>query len=209
VKEYPRFASFPLPEPRAIDTGFSALLAARHTTREFDQSRALPLADLSGVLFAGAGIQDSTGSRNGGTPSRHHPSGGALYPLECYVAAFRVESLSPALYHYHPLRHALEALPGEIEEIWRAFREHAPVEKPAAAIVVSAVWDRVYPKYGEFAYRLALIEAGHLVQDMLLCAEALGLRSCPLGGFAPTPVERALDIAQDEEDALYLCLLGV
>jgi SagB-type dehydrogenase family enzyme len=208
TKTYPRFDSFLLPQPQAIDLGFSAVLAARHTTRQFDQSRTLALADLATVLFAGAGIQDATGARNEGTPSRHHPSGGALYPLECYVAAFRIDSLSPALYHYEPIRHALERLPADPEEVWCGFREYAPVEKPAAAMVVTALWDRVYPKYGEFAYRLALIETGHMVQDMLLCAEALGLSACPLAGFASTPIARALDIAQDQEDPLYLCLLG-
>ena len=50
-----------------------------------------------------------TGARAGTEQAlRTVPSGGALYPLELYVAARRVDGLDEALYHYDPLRHVLE-----------------------------------------------------------------------------------------------------
>lgn len=208
IKEYPRLESVSLPAPRIPDASLLDSLAARASHRDFNESKEMPLEALSALLFAGPGIQKKP-SRNGDVPSRHHPSGGALYPLECYVAAFRVESLEAGLYHYHPVTHALERLPGDAEEIWNSCKDLIPTKKPACIAVITSVWDRTYPKYGEFAYRLALMEAGHMAQDMLLCAGAAHIKNCPAAGFSDTKVAKALDIEKDAEDPLYILLLGV
>jgi len=42
--------------------------------------------------------------------ARTVPSGGALYPLEFYVAVVAVDGITPGLYHYTPMAHGLELL---------------------------------------------------------------------------------------------------
>jgi SagB-type dehydrogenase family enzyme len=208
TKVYPRYPHIQLPAPHLPEEGFAQIAARRHSTRQYS-STDITLAQLSSLLFAGGGIQGTAPERNDGTPSRHHPSGGALYPLESYVAVFHVENLAAGIYHYAPGIHALERLPADTEIVWQSIKDFAPVEKPAVIIILTALWDRTFPKYGEFAYRLALMEAGHQMQDMLLCAEGEHLSACPIAGFDAPHIARALDIDKDAEDPLYVLLLGV
>lgn len=63
-------------------------------------------------------------------------------------------------------------------------------------------------KYGDRGYRLTLIEAGHLSQNILLLATELGLGSCPLAGFIDSEVNKLLDISLQKEVALYMIAIG-
>ncbi len=139
-----------------------------------------------------------------------YPSGGARNPIECYIAASRVGSLDPAIYHYDIKSHALSRLiaMAHPSKIFEAVRQFVPAQEPAAIVVISSVWGRNYPQYGEYAYRLALAEAGHAMQNLLLAATARSLKSCPAMGFKSDAVSEALGIAGEEEDPLYLALVG-
>ena len=146
-----------------------------------------------------------------GTPQslRAVPSGGALYPLELYVVSHRVEALEPALYHYEPLRHVLELLrplesPAEAE--LSPYPE--PLVESAAVVAMTAMFWRSRFKYGARAYRFALMEAGHVGQNLLLAAAALGLDAVPLGGFFDREVDAFLGVDGIYEASLYLVPLG-
>ncbi|MBI4088445.1 SagB/ThcOx family dehydrogenase [Candidatus Kaiserbacteria bacterium] len=211
AKEYPRFPRVMLPPARSVRDSFTSLIEKRASERDMDPKRSISLETLSDILHAGAGI-----NRARKRPAevilspRYHPSGGALNPLEYYVAALRVSGLPQAIYHYAPEPHALERIisaqaPSAITE---ASRGLIPPSDPAVAIVMTSVWGRNYPKYGEFAYRLSLIEVGHSAQNILLAATAQGLRSFPLAGFRGDTLRETLDFGNDAEDPLYIVYLG-
>jgi SagB-type dehydrogenase family enzyme len=157
-------------------------LAARRSRRSYGGG-SLDLAELGALLAASYGV---TGTLEG-TPQtlRSAPSGGALYPLELYVACRHVEGVARALHHYDPLRHVLEELrPLAWEEETAALTPYDElVTGCAALIVVTGMLWRSRFKYGARAYRFTLMEAGHVAQSFLLAVEALGLASTPLGGF--------------------------
>lgn len=207
-KTYRRFPQIALPSPRSIDASFQHLLEKRESRRDFDQHTAIPLTVLSDILYTGQGVH--TGRIIEHHRARFYPSGGALYPLETYVAAFRVEDLETGLYHFSPETHALERLihAKAPEAILSACSDVVPGERPAAIIITTALWNRAYPKYGEFAYRMALIEAGHMTQNMALAATALSLKLCPTAGFRTKIISDALALSDDAEDVLYLSFLG-
>lgn len=211
AKEYPRFPRVILPPARYIRDSFASLIEKRASRRDFDPKQPISLEALSDILHAGAGINRARKRPTEVIPSpRHHPSGGALDPLEYYVAALRVSGLPQAIYHYAPEPHALERIisaqaPSAIIE---ASRGLIPPSDPAVAIVMTSVWGRNYPKYGEFAYRLSLIEVGHSAQNILLAATAHGLHSFPLAGFHDKALREALDFGNDVEDPLYIVYLG-
>jgi SagB-type dehydrogenase family enzyme len=193
-----------LPDPTPVRRGLDALVGARRSSREYARAL-LPLAALSALLRAGYGV---TGAR-GAQAFRAVPSGGALYPLELYVAAQRVEELEPALYHFDPLRAVLERvrpLGGDELEGLTGYDE--VVVPSAATILISAVFWRSRFKYGPRAYRFALLEAGHVAQNLLLAATALELAACPVGGFYDRRVDAFLGIDGLYEASLYLLPVG-
>jgi SagB-type dehydrogenase family enzyme len=193
-----------LPEPQPTREGLDALVAARRSTRGYADTP-LPLAGLSTLLRASYGVTGAFGSQ----PFRAVPSGGALYPLELYVAAQRVEELEPALYHFDPLRAVLERIRPLRRNELAGLTPYDELLLPSAAVaMISTVVWRSRFKYGSRAYRFALLEAGHVAQNFLLVATALGLAACPVGGFYDRRVDAFLGIDGLYEASLYLLPVG-
>lgn len=206
TKKYPRFSSHALPDAHAITEPYSELIAERKTERE-GTGAPITLPQLSDILKYAGGINTERAKAPG---SRYYPSGGAIYPLEIYVAAYRIEELSSALYHYAPHIHALEEIrTGSSTAVRSSTQAFNPDSDPAAIIVVTGVWGRIFAQYGEFSYRLALLEAGHLMQNLLLAATARHVQAAPMAGFSQVVLSRALDFhPRDDEDPLYLAYLN-
>lgn len=183
-------------------------LAARRSARSFS-AEALPLPPLAALLRAGYGITGELRADAGVQPLRAAPSGGALYPLELTVASRRVDGLAPGLYHFDPLDDVLECT-REGPVAIAATTPFADIAAGAAAvIIVSAVFWRSRFKYGLRGYRFVLLEAGHVAQNVLLAAAALGLAAVPLGGFYDRRVDELLGVNGVDESALYLLCVGV
>jgi hypothetical protein len=73
----------------------------------------------------------------------------------------------------------------------------------AAIIVITAVVQRSLWKYEDRGYRYILLEAGHVAQNINLCAEGMGLASLNLGGFFDEDVMALLRLDQDREIVVY------
>ena len=209
-KEYERFPRIALPNHRPIESPLTELIESRGSSRQFDPSGSISLENVSDVLFTGLGVgKKRTQTEEGSPHPRHHPSGGSLYPIDAYLVSERVDGLEKGAYHYSASAHVLSQLiMSPSDTMWSAFEGTTFPVQPAALIVLTSVWGRTYPKYGEFAYRLALMEAGHVMQNLLLAAAARSLKACPAAGFRTEIISAALDIERDEEDPLYILLLG-
>jgi len=146
-------------------------------------------------------------------PFRMIPSGGALYPLELYVYARRVDGLSPGLYHFDPEEATLAALiPRPSVDAGRAlapmFVQPELVEGAAAVIFIAAVFFRSTFKYGARGYRFVLLEAGHLAQNAMITATLEGIGATPIGGFFDREVDAFLALDGVNESTVYSLLLG-
>ena len=126
-----------------------------------------------------------------------------------YVAAQRVNELESALYHFDPLRAVLERVrPLGTDELAGLTPYDELLVPSAAVLMISAVFWRSRFKYGPRAYRFALLEAGHVAQNFVLAATALGLATCPVGGFFDRRVDAFLGIDGLYEASLYLLPVG-
>jgi SagB-type dehydrogenase family enzyme len=207
VKRHPHRPFVRLPRAELGDATLGDALAARRSRRVYG-ARSLRLDELATLLHAAYGV---TGTLD--DPSREvraAPSGGALFPLELYVASLRVDGLDTALFHFDPLRHGLELLrPISSHDEVARLTPYAELLGPSAAVVlVTGMLWRSRFKYGARAYRFTLLEAGHAAHGLLLAAAALGLAAVPVGGFFDRSVDAFLGADGVDEASLYLLAVG-
>ena len=207
-----RLPAVALPQPEVPRTPFAELVEARRSEREFDVEP-VALSDLTAILHAGYGrthqlVEDAPPGT--GPQLRAVPSGGGLYPLEVSAFAWRVRGLDAGLYHFDPLRRTLEVVRvGDLAaELGAAMVYPEPATNCAVLLVLSAVFWRTRFKYGLRGYRFALLEAGHVMQNLLLAATAFGLASVPLAGFFDSRLDELLALDGVEQSALYAVAIG-
>lgn len=173
-------------------------LKKRRSIRQFSK-QSLSLPDLSQLLWAAQGMT----ARNGG---RTAPSAGALYPLELYVVAGKVDSLPAGLYHYQPRGHRLQDMAaGDLRKsLAAAALDQAWIRRAPAVLVITGVYERSAKKYGERARRYTHIEVGHAAQNVYLQAAALALGTVIVGAFDDAEVGRILGLPADHRPLALL-----
>ena len=191
-----------LSEPRH-DSGVAleAVLRQRRSIREFSDT-ALTLGELSQLVWAAQGITHGDGFRTA-------PSAGALYPLEVYVVAGRVQDLACGVYKYRPREHQLTRIKEEDlrPALATAALEQSCVNDGAALLVFCAVPERTTRKYGQRGIRYVDMEAGHAAQNVFLQATALGIGAVVVGAFDDAQVQQIMGTAEGEH-ALYMMPVG-
>jgi SagB-type dehydrogenase family enzyme len=143
---------------------------------------------------------------------RSYPSSGALYAVEIYPVVFGVEDLSPGVYHYDAVRNELELLKSPIER-QVIVRAALPVEREMVAgaavmICLTGCFSRHERKYGEGGYRMMVAETGHISQNLILTAAALGLNARPFGGVFDELLNGDLGLNTSEGQFLLSVLVG-
>jgi SagB-type dehydrogenase family enzyme len=200
-----------LPEPASLDLPLGETITQRRSKRDFD-GRPVALDALAALLHAGYGVTRvlPPEDHRPALSQRAVPSGGALYPLELYAAAVRVDELKPGLYHFDPLRPGLEVLrSGLAAENLAALSTYPEIVSSCAVLVlVAAIFGRTRFKYGLRGYRFALLEAGHVVQNVVLAATALSLAAVPLGAFYDRRTDGFLGLDGVNESTIYAVALG-
>jgi SagB-type dehydrogenase family enzyme len=205
---HPELPLLPLGGAQALSEPLGSVLARRRSARTFGPG-SITAAQLASLLEAGYGVTGSVADEGGWTqPLRAAPSGGALYPLDLYLEPRRVEGLEPGVYRFDPLERALEALGPACASISEATAYPELAEAAAVTVVLAATFWRSRFKYGLRSYRFTLLEAGHVAQNLLLAATAVGLASVPLGGFYDRRLDEALGLDGVDRSCLYLVCVG-
>lgn len=185
----------PPPDTKGMITVEQAI-AQRRTIRRFTQQRLEP-EQLSQILWAANGITDPRRFL------RAAPSAGALYPMDLYVVAGHegVRNLDAGVYHYQPKNHAMSAVvTGDRREaVARASLSQMWMARAPLSIVITAEYSRVTGKYGTRGVRYALIEAGHVGQNIYLQAEAMMLGVGIVGAFDDSRLVEVMDLSPSHE----------
>ncbi|MHC5115292.1 MAG: SagB/ThcOx family dehydrogenase [Planctomycetota bacterium] len=191
-------AETPLPKP--VTPGGMPLaeaLATRRSVREFEPTP-LSAEQVGRICWAAQGITDR---RNG---LRAAPSAGALYPMTVYVVD------ASGVYEYRPKTHVLRRVrTGDARgDLRAAALDQSCVGSAPTCLVIAMTVRRSARKYGTWAERYCLMEAGHVAQNALLQATALGLGGVPVGAFDEDRVAAILTLPNGCEP-VYLVPIGM
>jgi SagB-type dehydrogenase family enzyme len=201
-----------LPYADLPEVSLQKILVSRRTSRSFSPEPA-SLETLGVILdlSARAGGDGVPAPKVPGGPpgNRPYPSGGGLYPVELAIYASAVRTLDRGFYLYQPLGHSLTRAAAEpVQKIGDLMGGHA-VDDAAFCVLLFLDFGRVsLSKYGRKAYRLALLEAGHLAQNLLLVATALGLATLPLCGFDDERLSQAAGLQYPQQPVVYVIAVG-
>lgn len=206
-KQYPEAAQvllLPLnrPEPKA---DLWNTIRRRRSQRDFT-GESLALDELALLVLATQGITEQWGDSG----FRAAPSAGALYPVETYIVANRIDTVNPGIYHLNIPRQCLELVrPGDFgRALARAALGQDMAGRCAAAFLWTAMPGRSKWKYHERAYRYIYLDAGHIGQNFCLAATALGLACCTIGAFFDGDVNELIGIDGVHETTVYLGVAG-
>jgi len=200
------------PRPKKVQTtgleivestrGLLSLMARRRSCRT-PARQPVSRDQLMACLLAGLAITGFTHNGVAELPLKMTPSGGARNPFEAFVLARDVSGLTPGLHHFSGLDGSLTpagrgAPSGDAILAGQDWGADMPAIILLVGFLARSMW-----KYREAnAYRVMLIEAGHIAQNIMLAATAQGLATCPtaaldhrligehlgLDGIAETPI---------------------
>lgn len=206
-KTYPAATRISLPaQLRDLDVPLETALRTRRSQRTFTTEPPI-LIDVATMLARSYGVADTRASG----VVRAVPSGGGLYPLDLYWVQFPgAAALPEGVFHYHVGGHFLQQIAdGCARADWQRASIYPEIvgEAPALLVVVADM-RRTRVKYGERAYRLALLEAGHVSQNLYLIAPALGMGVVAIDGFYDDRVHALLDLDGISEIVLLVFAIG-
>jgi SagB-type dehydrogenase family enzyme len=201
-RTYPGYPRHALPALRARLWGsLDRVMEGRRCRRDLGPE--LPDAEkLARVLRFSHGV---TGEHGAGPV----PSAGGLQALELYLVVLSEGWLPSGLYHYDRAGHFLSQLvAGARRQEWM---ELVPSLYDALSaplvLVLTGNRVRVQEKYGERAHRFLALEAGHLMQNLMLQATSLGLSVLPCGAVLEARVATAFRLPS-EDAVLYAAAAG-
>lgn len=224
--------------PKIERDDFDALLDTRATCRNYDPAAQVSLATFSQLMarvFGARGIGHPAPGFD--VYKRTSPSGGSLHPVECFLIVQRVEGIEPGLYRYRIDTHALEPVvpaivppqSGDIgtmpagdaaQRAWtadelRAFARIAVAGQDwfADAPVLCVLAPRFHRNFWKYrnhakAYRVCVLDAGHLSQTLQLCATQAGLGPFVTGAINEVDLERAFGFTGYRQSPLVVCGFG-
>ena len=193
------------PKPDTRQDDLWRVFQQRRSNRDYAKAD-INREDLSLLLWASQGITAQAGAHF----FRTAPSAGALYPIETYLAVNRVDDVMPGLYHYDVREMAIVCLSSSpsANEVANAALAQDFLRSASVVFIWSALIRRTISKYGHRGMRYVFMDSGHICQNLLLAAEALGLDACPIGAFYDKECNDLLGLDGEEESVIYLAAVG-
>ena len=176
----------------------SNLIFGRRSCRNFKAAK-LSCDIISNICFHGYSITKHT-----------VPSGGALYPITLYVIVTEDQDELPSgYYEYDSIEDGLRCYQSkiDIEQLKYCYNDVELPFNSSVQIVITADLSRETKKYSNRGYRLTLIEAGQVAQNISLYCEKCKLGSCELGGVLDN--ELAQELGLENKAPLLTIAVGV
>ena len=190
------------------DKDFLNVINSRSSHRVYTQEK-MSLLKLSFLLRCIQGIKEIRGKSY--ATLRTVPCGGARHQFETYMALQNVEGLEDGLYHYLPMGHKIEML-RKVDDlkgfISRSLEEQVWAAKANVVFYFSMVFYRAEWRYGIYAHRVTLIDAGHITENLYLASTAIGLGGCAIGAVDGKYTDEVFGLDGIEESIMYAHPVG-
>ena len=199
-----------------VEDSYSTLLDIRRSVRVYDESVPMTQSQLAFMLYTAQGIQEYRGKDEAFT-LRPVPSGGARHPFETYIAVRNVEGLEAGLYYYVPTANIGEkkvsiTFLGPLEDwdnqISQALMDQKWAAKAPVVLFLTCIPYRSEWRYKELSHRVALIDLGHVGQNIMLSAASLGLGSCCIAAYDQELSDKVLGLDGVDEYTVYAVAVG-
>jgi SagB-type dehydrogenase family enzyme len=208
-----QFAQSPEPEavklPEAnLDLGktLTASILDRRSSRDFGDTP-MDMVEVATIAFLACGVQRSSDNNEF---HRNVPNSGGLGSVELSLIVQNVPELASGIYYYDSVRHCLAPKSYGDYRQWlvRDLFYQTEFSSCAVAFCLALNLKRLKAKYGMRGYRLGLMDAGHVSQNINLVAGALDLAVCSSAGFIDSELNRALKIDGLDTAAVLSVLVG-
>ncbi len=190
---------------QALD--LTVAMEQRKTVRKY-RKESLTLEELAYLLWYTQGVK---GVNARPVTLRTVPSAGARHCFETFLMVNHVTGLTPGLYKYVALEHALIPIdlePNLIEKMTHGARDQIFVARCAVVFIWTAVAYRMQWRYGERAYRYIHLDAGHVCQNLYLACQAVDSGVCAIASFDDDELNALLRLDGREQFAVYLATVG-
>lgn len=184
------------------------LIRDRKSSRIYTQE-SMSLDELSFMLWSTQGIKGLRGKSY--ATLRTVPCGGARHEFETYLIVRNIEGLKQGAYHYLPMEHALEYL-HPIDHIEDTINETLCGQVWASKANVVFYWSmvpyRAEWRYDIYAHRTALIDTGHIGQNLYLACTALERGCCGIAAFSHERCNEVFCLDGEDEYIVYTVPVG-
>lgn len=204
-------------EDLELNNDILSVINNRKSSRIYTQET-MSLLQLSYLLWTTQGVKDIRG-RSYAT-IRTVPCGGARHEFECYMLIQNVEGLEDGSYHYLPMEHKIELLDTKAaleERLGVQYRDLMVATingqlwgaKSNVIFHYSMVAYRAEWRYGIRAHRTALIDAGHVTENLYIACSAANIGTCAIGSVNPPLCDQIFELDGVEEFSFYGATVGM
>jgi SagB-type dehydrogenase family enzyme len=192
-----------------VESSVLSTIKARGSGRAFG-SDPLPASTLGTILRHSNAVLSSAQTSDGAFYRRAAANSGDLGSVEIFPIVLNVAGVDPGIYHFDSVRHDLaEIKTGHFGDWLREFvLFQTELSTAAVALVLTAAAGRLQAKYGIRGYRFALLDVGHVSENIYLVGTALGVQVCASAGFIDDVVDDALGLDGLDTASMLFVLVG-
>lgn len=189
------------------DDIFQCILDRKSNRNYLDEE--ITLEELSYLLMMTQGIKEIRGNNYVGL--RPVPSAGGRHPFETYLVVLNVNGLKKGIYRYLPLEHKLLFIKEEAaldEKIVEGLNKQKFAGDAAVTFIWACIPYRTEWRYADRAYKIALLDAGHIGQSLYLACETIGLGTCAIASYNQKLIDDLIAVDGEDEFAVYISPVG-
>ncbi len=179
----------------------------RKSHRSFTKD-SMKLDELSFLLWATQGVRKKESER---VCFRTVPSAGCRHALETYLAVFRVEGLDRGIFRYLPLSHELifiQSCKNLEEKVAISTLGQNFCSEGAVTFYWTAIPERMEWRYSSASYKVILLDAGHVCQNLYMACQAVGAGTCAIAAYDQERADEMLGLNGLDEFVIYIAPVG-